>query len=1223
MSDPTTRSTTPGKLRAAGWILPAAGLLAFATVPSPESIAAVVDSTCLSSPTSTSVTGSALDTFAATKSGIVFTPAAGTLGITKQAGQFKNAAFGIADPIEISCAADFDEDGWTDFVGGTGNTDAAARTSTIKFYKNQTYESAAPTKWTNAAIDCNAAANLPPTDNFVKCVRRPKFVATKLATGKHIEEGTGTAPFAFQNVGGSIVCGDFNNDNHADFIYLRCNGTTENCDAPRADMFLGLGPINRTGTATEKLPRFQPKYQIVTSTAVLGNIRGPTNRVAVIDKNGDGKLDLVIGVSTSSTAGARGKLLLALNDGNATQPKFNTVTTLITNVAVGQAGFSGVAAGLITPDTVPDLLVGSETSTSAFLYTDLLGAGGTAVQTLSAPATPVAASGHLSMTLIADFTNDGKMDGFGGADSEVTGSGGNSYIWTNNGTATPFSAAPVKPTVNGAGNVDFDGGFFMDYDHDPDVTNDMIVMDDDSGNYRVIANLVQTQYAPCGTLTSDLLPVGDVATTESTVTEVRLTPTVVIPANTSITWQASNDNGTNYVTAVACLSTTPPTYCATFGNTVGNQVRWRATLYSNNSQSCAAAPGLLTPTISGVRTGFTYVTATNHFRAGPVAQDGLIYEGAARQPGGAGVFFALDDQSLSSTNPNSWEAGANLNAMTDSSRVIYTVSAGNALIPFDTTTANANSGSGPTLRTAVSAASKPAAVDVVSWVRSARFGLSIFHRLGAIENSTAAVLTPPVQPGYYDKSATTAAERTAIDAFLAANTSRPQLVFVGSRDGMLHAFHTSPGSLTDPKRGKEAWAFIPYNVAQTLIADCTASSLATPKVCAATNKGDGVTTYPDGSPTLVDVKISGSYKTVLIMGNGNGGSGIFALDVTNTVNPDNGVIIGPTPLWQFSDVNMGRTYSKPAVVRVKDAGVERFLAVFASGPGSVPSIGDSVYAIDIATGVKVWEFNTGTTDSYIATAVSAYETDDVLEGTPAPVKDGYMDRIVFADSKGRVFKLDPAVHTGTSINALGSVNASLGTGKNALFSTKLTSGALGFDRAVAGSIGIGEDLSNRVVLFFGTGGTDDTLDTAQNEFYAVYADIGAIRNKFTPVAGVKFFGGVSVLNAQVIFSTGKNLTGTGLCATTAGAIQFRNLNTLVLEGEIATASKIVAPMYTTGTQIYTVTVKGTIVTSEYKPPGTTSGGASGGGGPDAGVGDADGGSSGSGMSVLGWRQVTE
>src|SRR5262249_25749143 len=149
-----------------------------------------------------------------------------------------------------------------------------------------------------------------------------------------------------------------------------------------------------------------------------------------------------------------------------------------------------------------------------------------------------------------------------------------------------------------------------------------------------------------------------------TVTDVRISPTPAsVPASQgSITWEASNDDGVSWHPATVCPDD-PNSFCSVFGSTVGDQIKWRATLCSNTT----GAPHTKTPEISSISLAFTYVTATNHFRAGPIGGDGLVYVGAFREPGDSGHVFAIDDQSGSLV----WDAAPLLDG--NGARTIYTV----------------------------------------------------------------------------------------------------------------------------------------------------------------------------------------------------------------------------------------------------------------------------------------------------------------------------------------------------------------------------------------------------------------------------------------------------------------------------------------------------------------------------------------------------------------------
>jgi Tfp pilus tip-associated adhesin PilY1 len=433
------------------------------------------------------------------------------------------------------------------------------------------------------------------------------------------------------------------------------------------------------------------------------------------------------------------------------------------------------------------------------------------------------------------------------------------------------------------------------------------------------------------------------------------------------------------------------------------------------------------------------------------------------------------------------------------------------------------------------------------------------------------LLTPPRPPYWYDDDDTPASERTLIDAYVGAYQTRPRLALVGAKDGALHAFYSNPFNATDPDNGKEMWAFIPYDVSQRLNADMTTGT---------------VTAYPDGSPTLASAKIGGDWRTIVVSGEANGGRHVYALDVTNTVDPVTRAVTPPTPLWQFSDVNMGRTYSKPAIARIMDAGSERWLAIFASGPGLTTDVGDTVYAVDLDDGQLVWRFDLDDTDAYISTDVTLAETDDEA-GTAI---DGFTDRVFFADNKGRVWKLDPAVYSGTTISPVGSSVDVPSVVPDALFTTLDTPGALGEQRAIAGTLAAAEDpLDRKLVLYFGTGGTEETANTLQNAFYAVEADTGAIRNTYLPSAGVKFYGGIAINEGQIILSSGTDLSGLGLCAPTAGEILAIDQVSFSLLFSIPVGAKIVAPVFVQRGEFYTVNMKGELVTSQYTGPATVFG----------------------------------
>lgn len=150
-------------------------------------------------------------------------------------------------------------------------------------------------------------------------------------------------------------------------------------------------------------------------------------------------------------------------------------------------------------------------------------------------------------------------------------------------------------------------------------------------------------------------------------------------------------------------------------------------------------------------------------------------------------------------------------------------------------------------------------------------------------------------------------------AFKASMESRLPAVFVGSNDGMLHAFNANTGD--------ELWAFIP-----------------TPAIANLANLADKEyganyhTNYVNGSPVVQDICISGCggsgavWRTILVSGLNGGGRGYFALDITNPS--------APTLLWEMhaqnlgASGNLGYTFGNPIVTKMLDG---RWVVLLTSG----------------------------------------------------------------------------------------------------------------------------------------------------------------------------------------------------------------------------------------------------------------------------------------------------
>src|SRR5262249_41036311 len=96
--------------------------------------------------------------------------------------------------------------------------------------------------------------------------------------------------------------------------------------------------------------------------------------------------------------------------------------------------------------------------------------------------------------------------------------------------------------------------------------------------------------------------------------------------------------------------------------------------------------------------------------------------------------------------------------------------------------------------------------------------------------------------------------------FAGDHKDRRSLIFVGANDGMLHAI--------DARTGYEVWAFIPYNLLPKLRTLLDGQPV------------EQFDYFVDSSPKLAEVKIGGHWRSLVIVGEGPGGTFYQAFDVT-------------------------------------------------------------------------------------------------------------------------------------------------------------------------------------------------------------------------------------------------------------------------------------------------------------------------------------------------------
>lgn len=173
-------------------------------------------------------------------------------------------------------------------------------------------------------------------------------------------------------------------------------------------------------------------------------------------------------------------------------------------------------------------------------------------------------------------------------------------------------------------------------------------------------------------------------------------------------------------------------------------------------------------------------------------------------------------------------------------------------------------------------------------------------------------------------------------AFEQTYANRAPVIYAGADDGMLHAFNASTG--------QELFAYIPNGVFANLI------QLTNPFY----NQQHRF--FVDGPAQGTDVQFSdGSWHTVLVAGERAGGNTVFALDVTNPTAITTEAQLASSVLWEFSDPNMGLSFSTPAIAQTTYGASGNnlgFTVFFGNGYNSAAQT-PYLYALDPHTGTSL------------------------------------------------------------------------------------------------------------------------------------------------------------------------------------------------------------------------------------------------------------------------------
>lgn len=355
-------------------------------------------------------------------------------------------------------------------------------------------------------------------------------------------------------------------------------------------------------------------------------------------------------------------------------------------------------------------------------------------------------------------------------------------------------------------------------------------------------------------------------------------------------------------------------------------------------------------------------------------------------------------------NTNDWDTNGKIPK--SDSRKIYTVAAANGKQGTEFKLSNLDSSHQSILTTAAAAyapSHNVSATNIVDYIRGDQTleGKPFRARkvlLGDLVNSDPQYVKEGKDGGYTFLPSDIVG-KSQYASFLKRNASRAATVYVGSNDGMLHAFDATESS----SGGSERFAFIPKAVVPNL------HELAKPNYVHRF--------YVDGTPSIGDAAIGSNpldpWKTILVGTTGAGGRSVFALDITDPTAFDATKI-----LWERNsttpvvDADLGFTIGV-AQIGVMQNG--RWVAVFGNGFESANQKA-VLYIVDLKDGEIIKKLDTGVGGSGAPNGLSTPKLALNADSTIAAVYAG--------DRQGNMWKFD-FITTGTSPNKVTVQNLAL------------------------------------------------------------------------------------------------------------------------------------------------------------------------------------------------------
>jgi len=283
------------------------------------------------------------------------------------------------------------------------------------------------------------------------------------------------------------------------------------------------------------------------------------------------------------------------------------------------------------------------------------------------------------------------------------------------------------------------------------------------------------------------------------------------------------------------------------------------------------------------------------------------------------------------------------------------------------------------------------------------------------------------------------------------------MLYVGSNDGMLHGF--------DAMTGQEKWGIIPSQMMNKLykLADY--------------NYTQEHEFFVDGTISVMDAKVNGIWKSVLVAGMNSGGKGYIAIDVTDPNEPKVLWEICNTNACSVTDSEMGYSYGNPVITKRKFDG--KWVVYLSAGYDNSTGRG-LIYEVDIANGsiLRKLTTGTGTSNPYNQSGIAkinAYYDDFNTNNTALALYAGDLD--------GKVWKWDLTDNSKIQATLIGQATNTVNGNE--------------ISQPITTKIEIGK-VNNNLMLFFGTGQFLNSTDYFTVRDQSVYAikDNGLNYGKF-------------------------------------------------------------------------------------------------------------------------------